>query len=255
MSEFAGRVVLVTGGGSGIGRATALLFAREGAKVGVLDWNEAGGAETVRLIEQARGEGLCLRADVSRSDEVEHAVQAIDGRWGRIDVLFANAAVEITRGLVETTEQEWEQLYAVNMKGTFLCCKHVIPVMRRDGGGSIVIASSGHAFVTYPRCSAYAGTKGGLLAFMRGAALDCAAERIRVNCVIPGATDTPLLRAYLRDSGDPAAEESRIISRIPLRRLATPDDIAQAVRFLCSDAAAYITGTSLTVDGGLLAGG
>jgi NAD(P)-dependent dehydrogenase (short-subunit alcohol dehydrogenase family) len=127
--------------------------------------------------------------------------------------------------------------------------------MQKQGGGSIVIASSGHAFVTYPDCSAYAATKGGLLAFMRGVALDCAPYGIRVNCVVPGATDTPLLRNYIDACQDPQAEEKRILEKIPLKRFAAPDDIAKAVRFLSSSDAAYVTGTWLVVDGGLTAHG
>jgi NAD(P)-dependent dehydrogenase (short-subunit alcohol dehydrogenase family) len=252
MSEFAGKVIVITGGGSGIGRGTALLFAREKAQVAVIDWNNSNGQETVNLIQGAGGRGVFTKADVSNSTEVQHAVQAIVERWGRIDVLFANAAVQINRPLTETSEEDWEQMMAVNLKGAFLCCKHVIPVMRKQKQGCIVICSSGHAFQTYPNYTAYAATKGGLLAFMRAAALDCAPDGIRVNCIIPGATDTPLLRYHLNLSPE---DERRILEKIPLRRFATPEDIAKGVRFLASSDASYITGTWLSVDGGLLAQG
>jgi NAD(P)-dependent dehydrogenase (short-subunit alcohol dehydrogenase family) len=255
MSEFEGKVVVITGAGSGIGRGAALLFAREGAKVVVIDWDAPAGEETSRLIATKGGEGVFLEADISASSEVQQAVAAIVTRYGRIDVLFANAAVQSNKPVVETTEEDWERLHRVNLKGTFLCCKYVIPVMQQQRSGSIVISSSGHAFVTYPSSSAYAATKGGLVAFMRGVALDYAAEGIRVNCVVPGATDTPLLRNYLNVCPNPQAEEKRIIDSIPLRRFATPEDIAKAVRFLASSDAAYITGTWLAVDGGLMAQG
>lgn len=255
MAEFAGKVIAVTGGGSGIGRATALLFGREGARVVVVDWNAPATRETASAVEQVGGEALPVIADVSKSDDVQKAVDAIIGRYGRIDVLFACAAIQITKPAAETDEDEWDRLYAVNLKGTFLCCKYVIPHFQRQKSGSIVIASSGHAFMTYPASSAYAGTKGGLLAFMRGVALDYASDGIRVNCVIPGATDTSLLRNYLNSCADPQAEERRIVSRVPLQRLAQPEDIAKAVRFLASSDAGYITGTWLAVDGGLLAHG
>ena len=252
MGEFAGKVIVITGGGSGIGRGTALLFAREKAQVAVIDWNDSNGQETVEMIQGAGGGGLFIKADVSNSTEVQHAVQAIVDRWGRIDVLFANAAVQINRPLTETSEEDWEQMMAVNLKGAFLCCKHVIPVMRKQRLGCIVICSSGHAFQTYPDYTAYAATKGGLLAFMRAAALDCAPDGIRVNCIIPGATDTPLLRYHLSLCPE---DEQRILEKIPLRRFATPEDIAKGVRFLASSGASYITGTWLSVDGGLLAQG
>jgi meso-butanediol dehydrogenase / (S,S)-butanediol dehydrogenase / diacetyl reductase len=255
VSEFSEKVVMVTGGGSGIGRGTAILFGKEQAKVVVVDWNEASAHETSKIIQHNGGEALALRADVSSDSGVKGAVEAALNQFGRIDVLFANAATQITKSVEGTTEKEWDQIHAVNLKGVFLCCKYVIPVMRKQGGGSIVIACSGHAFATYPNCSAYASTKGGLLAFMRGAALDCASDGIRVNCVLPGATDTPLLRNYLRECADPAGEEARIMNTIPLKRLAQPEDIAKAVRFLASSNASYITGTWLTVDGGLLAQG
>ena len=255
MSEFSGKVVMVTGGGSGIGRGTCLLFRKEGAKVVVVDRDESSAAETAALIHPNAGEALPVKADVAHESDVKNVVAAVVERYGRIDVLFANAATQIAKSVVDTTAEEWDRIHTVNLKGVFLCCKHVIPIMQKQGGGSIVISSSGHAFVTYPNCSAYAATKGGLLAFMRGVALDYAQDGIRVNCVVPGATDTPLLRNYLRDCDDPAAEESRIMETIPLKRFAQPEDIAKAVRFLSSSNAAYITGTWLAVDGGILAQG
>jgi len=252
MSEFAGKVIVITGGGSGIGHGTALLFARERSRVALLDRNDSNSQETLNQIKAAGGEGLFIKADVSRSAEVFPAMKTIVERWGRIDVLFANAAVQINNPLAETTEEDWDETIDVNLKGAFLCCKHVIPVMREQKQGSIVICSSGHAFETYPNYTAYAATKGGLVAFMRAAALDCAPYGIRVNCIIPGATDSPLLRYHLRNCPE---DEQRILASIPLRRFATPEDIAKGVRFLASSDASYITGTWLAVDGGLLAQG
>jgi NAD(P)-dependent dehydrogenase (short-subunit alcohol dehydrogenase family) len=252
MSEFAGKVIVVTGGGSGIGYGTALYFAREKSHVAVIDWNDSNAQETLKQIEAAGGQGLFLKADVSNATQVHQAVEAIVERFARIDVLLANAAVQINKPLSETSEEDWDQTMAINLKGAFLCCKHVIPVMRKQKQGCIVICSSGHAFYTYPNYTAYAATKGGLLAFMRAAALDCAADGIRVNCIIPGATDTPLLRYHLRNCPE---DEQRILAKIPLGRFATPEDVAKGVRFLASSDASYITGTWLAVDGGLLAHG
>ncbi len=255
MGEFSGRVVMVTGGGSGIGRGTSVLFGKEQARVLVVDRDELAALETAKMIHHGGGEALALKADVASESDIKNAVEIARNQYGRIDVVFANAATQIAKSVVDTTEEEWEQIHAVNLKGVFLCCKHVIPIMQKQGGGSIVIASSGHAFFTYPNCSAYAATKGGLLAFMRGAALDYASDGIRVNCVVPGTTETPLFRKYLRDCADPVAEEARIKQTIPLKRFAEPEDIAKAVRFLSSSDASYITGTWLAVDGGLLAQG
>jgi meso-butanediol dehydrogenase / (S,S)-butanediol dehydrogenase / diacetyl reductase len=255
MTEFAGKIVMITGAGSGIGRATAILFAQEHAKLSLIDQDESSVRATAEQIRGCGGDALPLTADVSSEQQVRAAVETVVARHGQINLLFANAATQIAKSVADTTAEEWDRLHAVNLKGVFLCCKHVIPVMQKHGGGNIVISSSGHAFHTYPNCSAYAATKGGLLAFMRGVAIDYAADRIRVNCVIPGATDTPLLRNYLKDCPDPAAEEKRIVSGIPLNRFAAPDDIAKVVRFLASSDASYITGAWLAVDGGLLARG
>jgi NAD(P)-dependent dehydrogenase (short-subunit alcohol dehydrogenase family) len=252
MGEFAGKVIVVTGGGSGIGFGTALLFAREQSHVAVLDWNASNLQDTLNQIQAAGGDGLFLKADVSQAADVQSAIHTIVRRWGRIDLLFANAAVQINKPLAETSDADWDQTIDVNLKGAFLCCKHVIPVMREQKQGCIVICSSGHAFQTYPNYTAYAATKGGLVAFMRAAALDCAPYGIRVNCIIPGATDSPLLRYHLRNCPE---DEPRLLANIPLHRFATPEDIAKGVRFLASSDAAYICGTCLVVDGGLLAQG
>jgi len=252
MSEFSGRGVLITGGASGIGKATALLFGREQANVGVIDWNHAGAQDTAAEIQEAGGNALALPADVSSAADVQRVVDAMLEEFGRIDVLFANAAVQINQPLDETSEDDWNRMMSVNLTGTFLCSKAVIPAMRRQRSGCIIISSSGHAFQSYPGYTAYAATKGGLVAFMRAAALDYAADGIRVNCVIPGATDTPLLRYHFKNYPQ---DEPRLLATIPLGRLATPEDVAKAVRILASDDAAYITGTWLAVDGGLMARG
>lgn len=248
-----GKVVVVTGGANGIGRATARLFAREGATAIIADIDQETAGQTAAAIQQEGGNAVAHLCDVESSVSVQRLVDEIVATFGRIDILFANAAIQLTKAGADTTLEEWDHLHAVNLRGVFLCCKAVIPVMQRQRGGSIVIASSGHAFATYPRCSAYAATKGGQLALMRGLALDYAADGIRVNCVIPGATDTRLVRNYLAASPNPEQERLRLLQGIPMGRLAEPDEIAEAVLFLASEGAAYITGTSLAVDGGLLA--
>jgi NAD(P)-dependent dehydrogenase (short-subunit alcohol dehydrogenase family) len=253
MWDMNGKVVVVTGAANGIGQATARLFAREGAAVVLVDIEEEASEATLQSIRQAGGTARLALCDVSDSEAVRGMVESSVRDFGTIDVLFANAAVQITKEAVLTSEEEWDRLHSVNLKGVFLCAKHVIPVMQKQKSGAVIISSSGHAFATYPDCSVYASTKGGQLAFMRGLALDYAKDGIRVNCVIPGATDTRLVRGYIESSPHPEEARRRLLDSIPMRRLATPEDIARAVLFLASGFASYITGTSLVVDGGLLA--
>lgn len=249
------RVVIITGAANGIGRATAGLFAEVGAVVVLADV-EYGAAQTAsREIEAAGGRAWTVQCDVSREDSVRAMVESVVLRFNRIDVVHANAAIQINKETIETTAEEWDRLHGVNLKGVFLTCKYTIPVMQRQKKGAVIISSSGHAFATYPNCSAYAATKGGELAYMRGVALDYAKDGIRANCIIPGATDTRLVRRYIEDSSNPEETRKRLFGSIPMARLAKPEEVAQGVLFLASDFASYITGTSLAVDGGLLAQG
>jgi len=252
MSELQERVLVVTGGGSGIGEATARLFAADGVKVAILDCNERAGMKVEHEIRHAGGTAHYIPVDVASGASVKSAIAAVLERFARIDVLYANAAIQVIRSVDEMTEEEWCAQLAVNLTGTFLCCREVIPVMRRQHGGSIIIASSGHAYQSYPGYPGYAATKGGLVAFMRATALDCAADGIRVNCIVPGATETQLLKKHFDNN---PTEKTRLLEKIPLARLAMPEDIARGVRMLASEDARYITGTSLVVDGGLLAQG
>jgi NAD(P)-dependent dehydrogenase (short-subunit alcohol dehydrogenase family) len=192
---------------------------------------------------------------VSKAEQLRAAIDATAEQFGGLDILSCNAAIQIFRRFDLLTEEEWDRQQDVNLKAMFLCCKFVVPHMRRRGKGAIMLTASPHALVTYPTCSGYAASKGGLLAFMRGASLDCAPDNIRVNCVLPGATDTPLLREYIDGTSDPKATHDGIVDRIALKRLATPEDIARVTLFLASDDAAYITGTYILADGGQLARG
>lgn len=247
------KVVVITGAAHGIGRATAAVFSAEGAIAVLADVEHAVAEQAASEIVAAGGKACAVECNVSQGESVRRLVANVIERFGRIDVLHANAAIQINKQAVEISEEEWDNLHDVNLRGVFLVCKYVIPVMRTQKKGAIIITSSGHAFATYPNCSAYAATKGGELAFMRGLALDYARDGIRVNCVIPGATDTRLVQGYINDSENPDETRRRLLESIPLRRLAAPEEIGRAVLFLASDYAGYITGTSLAVDGGLLA--
>jgi len=244
------KVVVITGAANGIGRATATVFAAEGATVVLADVDYALAEKSAAEIG---GKAWAVQCDVSRGDSVKAMVDAIVQRFGQIDVAHVNAAIQINKEAIAVTEEEWDRLHGVNLKGVFLTCKYVIPVMQRQKKGAIIISSSGHAFATYPNSSAYAATKGGELAYMRGLALDYAKDGIRVNCIIPGATDTRLVRGYIESASDPEATRKKLMESIPMGRLAKPEEVGRGVLFLASDFAGYITGTSLAVDGGLLA--
>jgi 3-oxoacyl-[acyl-carrier protein] reductase len=255
MWNMDGKVAIITGAGNGIGRATAVLFAREKAKVVVVDVEQAAAAETVRMIRAEGGTACMELCSVADSAAVQSMVRRTEEQFGRIDVLHANAAVQFSCPATEIEESEWDRLHAVNLKGAFLCAKYAIPAMQKRKSGAIVLTSSGHAFATYPNYAAYAASKAGQVALMHAMALDYARDGIRVNCVIPGATDTRLIRLHFDSSPDPDAERTHMLDAIPLGRLARPEDIANAVLFLCSDYASYVTGTCLAVDGGLMARG
>jgi len=249
------RTAIVTGAGNGIGSATAHLLARAGARVVAADIERAAVAATCNRISSTGHVALPITTDVSDAESVQKMVDFAIGQFGTVDILFANAAIQLAKPAAEVGQTEWERLLAVNLTGIFLCCRSIIPLMRSRKRGAIVISASGHAFATYRGFSAYAATKGAAVAFMRGLALDYAIDGVRANCVIPGATDTRLLQSYFDESPDPEAARNELIQEIPMRRLASPEDVAKAVLFLASDHASYITGTCLAVDGGLMAQG
>jgi meso-butanediol dehydrogenase / (S,S)-butanediol dehydrogenase / diacetyl reductase len=247
------KIVIITGGANGIGRATAEIFAREGATVVIADWEQDSAQRAAREIGNLGGHAVALECDVSQGESVSSLVQETVKRFGRIDVLHANAAVQIAKPCADTTEEDWDRVHAVNLKGVFLACKYAVPVMKQQKKGSIIITSSGHALASYPNFSAYAATKGGELAFMRALALDYALDGIRANCVIAGATDTRLVKQFIAEAQNPEETRRQLLQSIPMRRLAEPREVGLAVLFLASDFAGYITGTSVAVDGGLLA--
>jgi NAD(P)-dependent dehydrogenase (short-subunit alcohol dehydrogenase family) len=248
--RFAGRVVVVTGGASGIGAAAARLFAEEDAHVAVVDRappprREAPQSQRIRT----------YTADVSDELELERALANIERDLGGIDVMYANAAVESTLACTATTIEHWNQVMAVNATGTFLACRYALRSMiARGGGGSLVITGSTRAFITGPDSCSYSASKGALVALMHGMAMEGAPHNVRVNAVLPGAIRTPMLEREASGSTRPAEEQLRRWAKIhPLGRLGEATDIAHAVAFLASDAAAFITGVALPVDGGMMA--
>ncbi len=245
-----GKVALVTGSGSGIGRVTAMTFAGEGAKVVVADLNAEGGKETVGAIEEAGGDAAFVQVDVTSAADVEAMVNKAVETYGRLDCAHNNAGI-LTAGRLthELDEDRWDRLMGINLKGLWLCMKYEIAQMLEQGGGAIVNASSITGLVGYPGVCAYAASKHGVIGLTKTAALEYAQQGIRVNAVCPGYVETPMIARGIADPERKAALEAEA----PICRLARPEEIAEAVVWLCSDAASFVTGHATSVDGGFVA--
>lgn len=243
-----GRVSLVTGGGSGIGRASALKFAREGAKVVVADVNIAGGEETVRIVKKNGGDAIFVKTDIAKAAEVNDLIKTAIDTYGHLDCAHNNAGIVGTPGLsfIDLTEEEWNSVMSINLKGIWLCMKYEIPQMLKQGGGAIVNTSSIAGLVAMPGISAYIVSKHGVAGLTKAAALEYATAKIRINAICPGPTNTPMME--LTSSVDPEGEAQR--GSTPLGRVGFPEEQANAVVWLCSDEASFVTGTLMSVDGG-----
>jgi NAD(P)-dependent dehydrogenase (short-subunit alcohol dehydrogenase family) len=246
-----GKVAVVTGGSRGIGRAIVEKFLAEGARVAFLDLDEAGGREAQRAIDAPPGKLSFERADVTREADVARALAAVISARGTIDVLVNNAGVNAYFDAAAMTEAEWDAVFAVDLKGAWLCCKHALPTMKTAGRGSIVNIASIHATLTIAGMFPYAAAKSGLVGLTRSLALDYAPFGIRVNAVLPGWTRTRLVEDWFRMQPDPAESERRVLRAHPARRIATPAEIANLVAFVASDEASAIVGAALAADCGL----
>ncbi|MGA9977308.1 MAG: SDR family oxidoreductase, partial [Candidatus Sulfotelmatobacter sp.] len=250
--ELEGKVGLVTGGTSGIGRETAVLFAKAGAKVVVAGRREPEGKETMELVQAAGGEGLFVKTDVSQALEVEALIQKAVERFGRLDVAFNNAGIEgVWAPIIRQSEEDWDRTIAINLKGVWLSLKYEIQQMlKQGGGGAIVNMSSITGLVGAVGAAAYSASKHGVMGLTQTAALENAKRGIRINAVCPGFTETPMADRIFRVPG----VHKYVVSCQPIGRLGRPTEIAEAVVWMCSDRASFMTGQSLVLDGGFLAG-
>jgi NAD(P)-dependent dehydrogenase (short-subunit alcohol dehydrogenase family) len=250
--QFDSKVALVTGASLGIGRACALAFAREGAKVVIADVLIDAGEETVHLIKEAKGEAFFFKCDVSKSTDVEALVTTAVGTYGRLDYACNNAGIEGTQALTaDYPEEIWNRVIAINLKGVWLCTKYEIPQMLKQGGGAIVNMASILGMVGFANASAYVAAKHGVIGLTKTAAIEYATQGIRVNAVCPGFIYTPMLeRAGMKEG----TELYTMVANLhPLKRMGTPAEVAEVVIWLCSDAASFVTGHAMLVDGGYVA--
>jgi len=251
--RLADKVAIITGAGVGIGRATALLFAKEGAKVVVVDCDSEAGTKTVRLIEENGGAAIFLQVDVSKAADVKRMVERTVERYGKLDILVNNAGIYTQGDVVEAAEEEWNRILDVNLKGVFLCSKYSIPEMIKGGGGSIVNIGSEAGIVGIKNQVAYNVSKSGVIALTKSMALDFALHNIRVNCLCPGRTLTPLVEKVIAEAQDPESTRRALEEDRPLKRMGRPEEIAAGILFLASDESPYATGSILSIDGGYTA--
>lgn len=245
------RVTVITGAGAGIGRASSVAFGREGARVVCSDLDPATGEETAALVRAAGAEAVFVRADAADDREVAALVRAAVERFGRLDVYFANAGIVPNGTVLDCTPEDWERAMRVNAGSVYLACRHAIPVMRQQGGGSIVCTASVAGIVGVRNRAAYSASKAAVVGLVKSVAIDFVAEGIRINAICPGTVDTPSLQARLRATGDYERALREFVARQPMGRLGTAEEIAALAVYLASDESAYMTGTALTIDGGL----
>jgi NAD(P)-dependent dehydrogenase (short-subunit alcohol dehydrogenase family) len=242
------KVTVITGAASGIGLATVRRMAVEGAKIVAVDIKDTG--DHVQELAQMGAQALFVQADVSKPQEVERLVGETLTSFGRLDVLVNNAGIGLPKKITETTEADWDRLMDVNLKSVFLCVRAAIPIMERQGGGVIVNVASELGLVGGSEIAAYCASKGGVVQLTKALAVDHSHDGIRVNCVCPGPVATPLLESIIAGSSDPERERRRITQKIPLERVAQPEEIANVILFLASDESSYMTGSVVVVDGG-----
>jgi NAD(P)-dependent dehydrogenase (short-subunit alcohol dehydrogenase family) len=250
--KLAGKVSLVTGAALGIGKGIARVFAQEGAKVVVVDWDDKNGEKSAAELRDGNHEALFVKCDVSNEEQVQAMVDKTIEAFGRLDILVNNAGIGVYKSILEATSADWDRCLGVNLKSVFLCSKYAIPHMQAVGKGVIVNISSVHAHATANGVAPYAASKGGITALTRNMAIDYG-PAIRVNAIAPGWVWTPLIENLFKNYPDPAEMVNTVSQRQVMKRMGTPEDIGHAAAFLASDEASFITGTQLFVDGGLTA--
>jgi NAD(P)-dependent dehydrogenase (short-subunit alcohol dehydrogenase family) len=251
--KLVGKVAIVTGAASGIGRASAIAFAREGAAVVVADKNAAAAEETAALIRSEGFSAISIVADVARESSVEAMVAQTAAQFGAIHILFNNAGIVMVKPLETMSEEEWDRVMGINVKGAFLATKHVVPHIRRAGGGAILNTGSIASFTGQLGTPVYSASKGAIALLTKSLALDYGRDNIRVNCICPGITDTPMLREHMGYGAEGGAAIRARLARVPTGEILTPEDVARAALYLVSDDSRGITGILHVIDGGLIA--
>ena len=251
--KLEGKCAVITGAGSGIGRATARLFAEEGARIAIADINHEGAEETLNLIQRGGGSGFCVVMDVAKVSDAEALIRTTADRFGRLDIVVNSAGVELPRSLLETSEEDWERVIAIDLKGVYFVSKWAVAEMVKAGGGVIVNISSGAGIQGFPMMTAYSSAKGGVVAMTRAVAIEYAQQGIRANCICPGVVDTPMSRGYFDSLANPEEVRRQFETMTPMGRFGTPEEIARTVLFLACEDSSYLTGAMIPVDGGLSA--
>lgn len=253
--RFKEKVIIITGAGKGIGRAAALAFASEGGSVVVADISDVDGRETVKQIKASGGKSVFVQCDVAQTEDVQHLVNEAVANFGGVDVLYNNAGVVRYGTVVDMSEEDWDRILNINLRGSFLTCKYAIPEMRKRGGGAIVNTTSVQAFASQQTVAAYSASKGGILSMTKTIALDHALENIRCNCIAPGSIETPMLNdaanLFVPENPQQAIDDWGKLH--PLGRVGTADEVAKLAMFLASDDSSFSTGSCFFIDGGLLA--